>query len=104
MNSPSGRSGVRTGVRVNLTLPPEVDHVLGRVAGAAGTGKASFVRELLIGMVPQLKATADALEATRESQSAGLAIMAKALRGTLDEAQQTEMELGKARRMVRKRK
>jgi predicted DNA-binding protein len=94
----------RTGVRVNLTLPPEVDHVLARVAEAAGTGKSSIVRELLVSMVPQLGEMAAALEGLRAGQVDSLAAVSKALRGVGDRTAQAELELKSLRAMARKRR
>lgn len=94
-------SGVdRTGVRVNLTLPPDLDRVLQRVADAAGTGKASFVRELLLGMVPQLVQSAEALEAARAGRADALTMMSKTLRSSVNDAQQAQLELTKFRRIM----
>lgn len=98
-----GSEDRRTGVRVNLTLPPEVDYALQRVAVAAGTGKSSFVRELLSNMVPQLHAIADGIEAAKQGQSDGLAMLAKGLRASIQQGEQAELELGKVRAMARKR-
>lgn len=93
----------RTGARVNLTLPPEVDRVLGRLADAAGTGKASFIREWLVTMTPQLEQMAEALETVRAGQVDGLALLSKSLRGSIDQGKQAQLDLGKVRAMVRKR-
>ena len=94
----------RQGPRVNLTLPPEVDAVLGRLADAAGTGKASFVREWLVSMLPQLGQMAEGLEAARAGQMDSLSMMSKTLRGAVQGGQQAQRELGKRRAVVRKRK
>jgi len=94
----------RTGVRVNLTLPPEVDRVLQRLADAAGTGKASFVREWLIGMTPQLQGMAEALEAARAGQVDSLTMISKTLRSSVEHAEQAQLELGKVRRIARKKR
>ncbi len=93
----------RQGPRVNLTLPPEVDLVLGRLADAAGTGKASFVREWLVSMLPQLGQMADALEAAKAGQMDGLSMMAKSLRGAVDRGQQAQLELKSATRAIRRK-
>ncbi|WP_221444396.1 hypothetical protein, partial [Rhodanobacter sp. MP7CTX1] len=94
----------RVGGRVNLTLPPEVDLVLGRLAEAAGTGKASFVREWLVSMTPQLVQMAEALEAAKAGQMDSLSMMSKTLRGAVQGGQQAQLELTKLRAVVRKRK
>jgi predicted DNA-binding protein len=87
---------------VNLTLPPEVDRVLTRLASAAGTGKASFVREWLVTMTPQLQGMAEALEAARAGQVDSFTMMAKTMRSAVQGGQQAELELKTLRRMVRK--
>lgn len=93
----------RTGVRVNLTLPPEVDVLLERIAKAAGTGKASFVREWLLSMAPQLADMARALEMAKEGQMDGLAVMAKSLRSAVKGGEQAELELRQVRAMARRK-
>jgi hypothetical protein len=93
----------RTGVRVNLTLPPELDRLLQRVADAAGTGKASFVREWLLGMQPMLLDVAHSLEAAKAGNLDGLAMMSKTLRRAVNEGQQAELELSKVRAIARKK-
>lgn len=93
----------RVGTRVNLTLPPEVDHVLTRLADAAGTGKASFVREWLVSMTPQLGQMADALEAAKAGQMDSLSMMSKTLRGAVQGGQQAQLELTKLRAVVRRK-
>ena len=94
----------RTGVRVNLTLPPELDRVLQRVADAAGTGKASFVREWLLGAQPALVEMAQALEMAREGNIDGLSLMSKTMRRALDQGEQAQLELGKVRAIARKKR
>ena len=101
MESSSKREDRRVGVRVNLTLPLEVDRVLSRLADAAGTGKASFVRELLVSMVPQLGEMAGALEGLRAGQVDSLAAVSKALRGVSDRTEQAQLELQTLRAMPR---
>lgn len=102
MTTPLQRVDRRTGIRVNLTLPPEVDHVLTRLAVAAGTGKASFVREWLVTMTPQLQGMAEALEAARAGQVDSFTLMAKTMRGALHQGEQAELELKTLRAMSRK--
>jgi predicted DNA-binding protein len=92
------------GRRVNLTLPPEIDQVLTRLADAAGTGKASFVREWLIGMAPELLKMAEALEAVRAGQVDSLSMLSEGLRGAVLKGQQAELELSHFRAAPRLRK
>lgn len=100
--APPSRERRPQGARVNLTLPPEIDRVLGRLADAAGTGKASFVREWLITMSPQLQSMAEALEAARAGQVDSFAMMAKTMRSAIHGGQQAELELKTLRAMARK--
>jgi predicted DNA-binding protein len=93
----------RIGARVNLTLPREVDRVLTRLAEAAGTGKASFVREWLVSMTPQLQGMAEALEAAKAGQFYCLTMMAKSLRSAVNGGQQAELKLKKTRAIMRKK-
>lgn len=103
MSTSPPRGDRRTGARVNLTLPPEVDHVLTRLADAAGTGKASFVREWLVSMTPQLGQMADALEAAKAGQMDSLSMMLKTLRGAVQCGQQAQLELSRVRAVVRRK-
>ena len=102
VTTPQASADRRTGARVNLTLPPEVDHVLARLAAAAGTGKASFVREWLVSMTPQLQGMAEALEAARAGQVDSFTLMAKTMRGAVHRGEQAELELKTMRAMARK--
>lgn len=109
MSSPSQPSPRRPprpqGPRVNLTLPEDLDAVLGRLCRAMGTGKASFIREMLIGSTPQLVQMAEAAEMmVARNIPEGLGLLAKTMREASGQAQQVEMQLGKKRRAIRRKK
>lgn len=98
------RSARPQGPRVNLTLTPELDRLLDRISAATGTGKATFVREILLGAMPQLEQMASALELVQSKQiPEGLAHMARALRDASGAVEQQELELTKLRRAARRK-
>jgi hypothetical protein len=92
----------RTGKRFHLTLPQELSRQIVRAAAAGGTGPSSLIREILIGATPQIKAMADALEATRAGQVDGLTMISKMLRESVDGAEQVELDLKTAARAMRR--
>ena len=100
---PSRQPRSAQGPRVNLTLSPEMDALLGRIAAATGTGKASFVRQWLEQMRPQLVGLVEALEQVAEGNIDGLLTMQKAVRSAVQMGQQAELNLGKTRRVLRRR-
>jgi hypothetical protein len=55
-------------------------------------------------MTPQLLEMAQALEALRDGQVDGLAMVSKSLRGSVERGEQAELELGRVRAIARKRK
>ena len=93
------RPPANQGPRVNLTLTDELDAVLGRLSRALGVGRATFVRQMLEGSLPQLELMAQAAEqVTRKNVPDGLALMAEALRDASGMAEQTQLELKRSRR------
>lgn len=93
----------RQGPRVNLTLPPDLDAILHRLGELTGTGKASFVRQWLIGIQPQLVDMVRALELAQAGNIDGLNVMAKAVRSAVSQGEQAELELQRVRRVARRR-
>lgn len=83
----------------------EVDAAIGRIADATGTGKASFIREMLIGSLPHLLAIAEAAElATKQQVPDSLRLLSKTLRGAVAQGEQQQLELTKATRAVQRKK
>lgn len=97
------RSRRSQGPRVNLTLPPDLDALLGRLGDLAGTGKASFVRQWLVQMQPQLVEMVRALEMAQAGNLDALTVMAKAVRGAVAQGEQAELQLTKVRRAARRK-
>lgn len=97
---PSRRS---QGPRVNLTLPDDLDAILGRLGALTGTGKASFVRQWLIQMQPQLVEMVRALELAHSGNLDAFTVMSKAVRSAVAQGEQAELELQKVRRSARRK-
>lgn len=98
------RAAATQGPRVNLTLTVEMDRVLERIARASGTGKATFVREVLSASLPQLDQIATALEQVQARDLPdALGTVAKLLRSSAVDLQQGELELTRVRRQVRRK-
>jgi len=93
------------GPRVNLTLTPELDRVLGRLSAASGAGKASFVREWLIEALPVLDQLATSMEQAKAGNLDVFDSLARVMREGREQFDQVEMDLTRTRRRVaRKRK
>ena len=91
-----------TGIRVNLTLPPEVVGILDRIAKASHTGRATMVREVLIDGLPGLAQLATALELAQQKNLDGFKLMAKSIGALADEADQLKLEMQRTSRRMRR--
>lgn len=90
--------------RIALTVPPELDAVLGRIAAATGTGKATFVREWLCEAMPQLAGLATAMEMAKNQNTEAFTVLAQVLREATGKADQAALDLKvKRRKFMRKR-
>jgi predicted DNA-binding protein len=92
------------GARIGLTVPPELDRVLARIAAATGTGKATFVREWLCEAVPQLDQLANAMELAKRGNTDAFDVMAKVMLGVTEGADQLTLDIKKTRRRVIRKK
>lgn len=93
------------GTRVNLTLTPETDAVLVRLAAASGVGKATWVGQWLEQCSPQLVQLALAMEQANRGNFDAFGTAIDALRAAKGRADQVEMDLTvKRRAAMRKRK
>jgi len=98
MNSPD-----RTGIRVNLTLPPEVVATLDRMAAITGAGRASIVREWLIEAHPMLSQMADALELASRKNLDAFSVMAQAVKGVAQQTDQLQLDIKRTGRAMRRK-
>lgn len=95
----------RTGTRINLTIPPETVRAIDRMAAASGVGRATFVREILVGMETQFHELAEALEIARQNKVDSFGKMAKIMRNIGQSTEQLELEIKRTHRAaMRKRK
>jgi hypothetical protein len=92
------------GIRVNLTLPPEVDHVLARISKATGVGKATFVGQYLAEALPQLDQLALVMEQAAAGNIDAFTTMIKAVRQATGEVEQIQLGLKNARRAVMRKR
>jgi metal-responsive CopG/Arc/MetJ family transcriptional regulator len=95
----------RTGIRVNLTLPKDVIAVLDRISKVTGSGRASFIRELLQDGVPQFQQMAQALELAKDKNVDAYRVMAETVRELSGTVDQLSLNIKTdRRRAMRKRK
>ena len=95
----------RTGTRINLTLPPETVRAIDRMCEASGVGRATFIRELLVGMEGHIHGLAEAVELARQNNVDAFARMANTLREVNASSSQLELDVRrKHRAAMRKRK
>lgn len=81
------------GPRVNLTLTPELNALLGRFQAATGVGKATFIRQMLDEGMPQLRMVVEAAEKATRGNIRALDLMADAIRQSRDDIDQAELDL-----------
>lgn len=86
--------------RVSLTLPPELDAVLGRLASGMGTGKASVVTSFMLESIEGLIMLADAVDLAKKGQVDAYKVMEKALDKSLSEGHQLKLSISKKRRAM----
>lgn len=89
-----------TGTRINLTVPPELDAVLARIADGMGTGKASVITRFMLESMEGLTYVADAVELAKKGNVDSLKILEKALDNSVSEGQQLKLSISKKRRAL----
>lgn len=100
---PSRRVPVEQGPRVNLTLTPELDASVGRLAELSGVGKATWIRMWLETIQPQFPGMILALEQLHAGNLDAFTTMQKTLRSAVGQGEQTQLELGRMKRAVRRK-
>lgn len=95
----------RTGIRVNLTLPPELVAILDRIGTITGVGRASFIREMLVQSMPTFETMAQALGQAQEQNLDAFKTLSRAVDDARSQADQIGLDLkSQRRRMARKKK
>lgn len=100
MASPSDR----TGTRINLTIPPETVVAIDRMCSASGVGRATFIRELLVGMEPHIHGLAESVELAKQNNLDAFGRMAKVLRNVGQSSEQLELEVRRSHRAAMRKK
>jgi hypothetical protein len=93
----------RTGIRVNLTLPPELVAVLDRIGAVSGVGRASFIRQMLVDSLPVFDSMARSMEQAQAKNLDAFTTLTKALDEVRAESDQLDLAIKKHRGMVRKK-
>lgn len=93
-------------VRVNLTLPGELDAVLGELAALTGRGKASFAAEAVTWYLPRLQGLLQAVQGRKASPGAlgdgsGAVGEPEALLESMEAALGVKLSRDERRRLVR---
>lgn len=96
--------GRNIGTRVNLTLPPEIMSVIDRICSVSGTGRASFIRQMLIEITPHLESVALGLEQAKANNLDAFKTLSRAVDEVRAQTDQMGLDLKKSRRMMRKKK
>jgi hypothetical protein len=95
----------RTGTRINLTLPPETVRALDRMCDASGVGRATLIRELLIGMEGHIHSLAESVELAKQNNLDAFSKLSKTMREISDESDQMSLDIKRTHRAaMRKRK
>jgi hypothetical protein len=89
-----------SGPRINLTVPPELDALLGRIAAGMGTGKASVVTRFMVESIEGLTAVAEAIELAKQGNVDSLKLVEKALDNSAAHSQQLSLSISKKRRAM----
>ena len=91
-------------IRVNLTVDPVVDHLLRRMSKATGVGKATIISQWLLESLPQLEQLALAMEQAASGNIDAFNTMIGAIRSSLGDTKQLEMDVRTKRRAVMRKK
>ena len=94
----------RAGVRVNLTLTPELVGTLDRISDRTGTARASLLREMLEAALPTFATMADALDVAAEKKLDAFAMLARTMDDVQEQAGQLSLDIKRTRRRAMRRK
>jgi predicted DNA-binding protein len=94
----------RAGVRVNLTLTPELVGTLDRISSRSGTGRATLLREMLEANLATFVMMADALDLAAEKKTDAFKMLAAAMDDAAEQAGQLSLDIKRTRRRAMRRK
>jgi predicted DNA-binding protein len=90
--------------RVNLTLPDELIALLDRMTKVTGAGRATIIREWLIGFTPELAGMTQALELASKKNIDAFKVMGDVLNNASMEAGQLSLDMKNKRRAAMRKK
>lgn len=90
--------------RVNLTLPEDVIAILDRISKATGAGRATIIREWLIGAAPQFREMAHAIELAQTNQIDAFKVIADTLTAFSETSGQMALDIKKTRRAAMRKR
>lgn len=94
----------RLGIRVNLTLTPELVATLDRISYRTSSGRATILREMLESALPTFVTMADALDLAADKKLDAFSMLAKAMDDTADQAGQLSLDIKRTRRRAMRKK
>ena len=94
----------RAGVRVNLTLTPELVGTLDRISSRTGTGRATLLREMLEMNLGTFVTMADALDLAAEKKLDAFSMLARTMDDLQETAGQLSLDIKRTRRRAMRRK
>lgn len=94
----------RLGVRVNLTLTPELVATLDRISARTGTGRATLLREMIEGNLGTFVTMADALDLAAEKKLDAFAVLARTMDDVEKQAGQLSLDIKRTRRRAMRQK
>lgn len=94
----------RAGVRVNLTLTPELVSTLDRITARTGTGRATILREMLEENLAAFVTMADALDLAAEKKLDAFTVLSRTMDDVAERAGQLSLDIKRTRRRAMRRK
>lgn len=94
----------RAGVRVNLTLTPELVATLDRISARTGAGRATLLREMIEGNLSTFVTMADALDLAAAKKIDAFAVLSRTMDDVAQQAGQLSLDIKRTRRRAMRQK
>lgn len=94
----------RAGVRVNLTLTPELCAQLDRIERHTGTGRATLLREMIEANLSTFLTMGDALDLAAEKKLDAFSVLSRTMDELQEQAGQMSLEIKRTRRRAMRQK
>lgn len=92
----------RSGIRINLTLPPGLVSEIDRIAALTDSARATVIREWLVTATPGISEMADTLALAKTNQQKALQVLQETLIGASNDAHQLALDIKQTRRRLRR--